>query len=72
MIIMNIPASVYLDLLELYCQKKFYTILFMDKNYSNGHLFSGFFKNSVYCFDNVFLHLLVSKIFDTSLMSLFK
>ena len=31
MIIMNIPASVYLDLLELYCQKFVYTILFMDK-----------------------------------------
>ena len=54
----------------------------MNKNYLNGHtreliaLFIYYkywlFKKLVYCIHNVFLHLLVSKSFVTSFLSLFK
>ena len=37
--LINLFIAFSLDLLELYCQECVYTILCMDKNYSNGHLF---------------------------------
>ena len=37
--LINLFIAFSLDLLELYCQEFVYAILFIDKNYSNGHLF---------------------------------
>ena len=69
--LINLFIAFSSDLLELYCQELVYTILFMNKNYSNGNtraLISTFvylrywlFRMSVYYINNVFLPLLVGE-----------
>ena len=62
--------------IALTCQEFVSTILFMTKIFEWRHkgvnIYIYFSKKSVYCFYNAFLHLLASKGFITSLISLFK